>query len=333
MDHEVVLITGASAGVGRATAREFARHGAWVGLLARDRSRLERAAAEVEAFGGRAVVCVGDVADPQQVAAAAQLVEQTLGPIDVWINNAMASIFCPIRDLRPEEIRRVTEVTYLGAVHGTLVALERMLPRNRGVIVQVGSALAQRSIPLQSAYCAAKHALAGFTESLRCERIHDRSEVRVTEVHLPAVNTPQFTWVRNRMPNQPRPPEPIYQPEVAARAIHWAAHHRRRQILVGGPTLIAVAADKLAPALADRYLGKTGYESQQSEVSASGDRPDNLFHTVPGNFGAHGEFGDVATHRSLELWLTQRRNSILAALGAGAALWLAWRLAARRLTR
>jgi NAD(P)-dependent dehydrogenase (short-subunit alcohol dehydrogenase family) len=287
----------------------------------------------VEAFGGRAVVCVGDVADPQQVAAAAQLVEQTLGPIDVWINNAMASIFCPIRDLRPEEIRRVTEVTYLGAVHGTLVALERMLPRNRGVIVQVGSALAQRSIPLQSAYCAAKHALAGFTESLRCELIHDRSEVRVTEVHLPAVNTPQFTWVRNRMPNQPRPPEPIYQPEVAARAIHWAAHHRRRQILVGGPTLIAVAADKLAPALADRYLGKTGYESQQSEVSASGDRPDNLFHTVPGNFGAHGEFGDVATHRSLELWLTQRRNSIVAALGAGAALWLAWRLAARRLTR
>ena len=333
MDHEVVVITGASAGVGRATAREFARHGAWVGLLARDRTRLEAAAAEVEALGGRAVVCVCDVADHEQVAAAAERVEQTLGPIEVWINNAMASIFCPIRELRPEEIRRVTEVTYLGAVYGTLVALERMLPRDRGVIVQVGSALASRSIPLQAAYCAAKHALNGFTESLRSELIHDRSSVRVTEVHLPALNTPQFTWVRNRMPRKPRPPEPIYQPEIAARAIRWATHHRRRQVLVGGPTVIAVAADKLAPALADRYLGKTGYRSQQSEEPASSDQPDNLFQTVPGDFGAHGEFGHLAKDRSPELWLVERRDSILAALGVGAALWLGWRLAARRITR
>ena len=225
---EVVVVTGASAGVGRAIAREFARHGAKVGLLARSQDGLDGAARDVERLGGRALAVVTDVSDDQQVEEAADRIERALGPIDIWVNNAMVSVLSPALEMTAEEFRRVTEVTYLGYVHGTLSALRRMVPRDRGVVVQIGSALAYRAIPLQSAYCAAKHAVQGFTESLRSELIHDRSHVRLTTVQLPAVNTPQFSWIRTRMPNHPQPVPPIFQPEVIARAVYWTAHHRRR---------------------------------------------------------------------------------------------------------
>src|SRR5690349_13700018 len=234
---EIVVITGASAGVGRATACEFARHGAWIGLIARGKDRLEAARREVEKLGGRAIAISCDVADAEAVEEAAEQVERELGPIDVWINNAMASVFSPVKEMEAEEYRRVTEVTYLGTVHGTLAALKRMLPRNRGTILQVGSALAYRSIPLQSAYCAAKHAIVGFTDSLRCELIHDESKVSLTVAHLPAMNTPQFNWTKSRMPRKAQPVPPIYQPEVAADAILWAATHNRRELFVGMPTV------------------------------------------------------------------------------------------------
>jgi NAD(P)-dependent dehydrogenase (short-subunit alcohol dehydrogenase family) len=324
MRRETVVITGASAGLGRALAREFARHGARVALIARDAERLKTARAEAEALGGHALACVCDVADSAQVEAAAARIEADFGPIDVWINNAMVSVFSPVRQMQPEEYRRVTEVTYLGAVHGTLAALRHMLPRNRGVIVQVGSALAFRSIPLQSAYCAAKHALTGFTESLRCELLHDRSRVHVTEVHLPALNTPQFSWSRNRMPRTPQPVPPIYQPEVAARAIYWAAHQRRRDHWIGWPTMKAILADRIAPSAADRYLARTAYEAQQTQRRAEPGRADNLFHPVPGDFGAHGEFDDRARTSSLEAWLHRHRGLFAAAAATIiAALW--WR--------
>jgi short-subunit dehydrogenase len=256
-------------------------------------------------------------------------VEQAFGPIDVWINNAMVSVFSPVRDMRPEEYQRVTAVTYLGAVHGTLAALERMLPRDRGTIVQVGSALAYRSIPLQSAYCAAKHALTGFTESLRSELEHDRSAVHVTEVHLPALNTPQFTWSKSRMPRRARPVPPIYQPEVAARAIHWAAHRRRRAAVVGWTTALAILADKLAPGVADRYLASHAYEAQQTNAAADPDRPHNLFRSVPGDFAAHGEFDRMARRSSAQFWLLQHRAAIALAAGAACGLWLVSRRVAR----
>src|SRR5438105_11498083 len=259
MNHEVVVITGASAGVGRATVREFARHGAHIGLVARGRDGLEGARREVEEAGGRALVLPTDVADADAVETAAETVERELGAIDVWVNNAMASVFSPVKAMRADEFRRVTEVTYLGCVHGTLSALRRMQPRDRGTIVQVGSALAYRSIPLQSAYCAAKHAIVGFTDSLRCELRHDGSRVHLTVVHLPALNTPQFDWVRSRLPRRAQPVPPIYQPEVAARAIWWAAHHRRREVHVAFPTVLAIQAEKIAPGVLDRYLGRTGY--------------------------------------------------------------------------
>src|SRR5438094_6784559 len=237
---EVLVITGASAGVGRATARKFARHGAWIALLARGTDGLEAAQREVEELGGTAIVVPVDVANAEQVEAAAARVEIDLGKIDIWINNAMASVFSPIKEMTPEEFRRVTEVTYLGCVHGTLAALRRMLPRNRGVIVQIGSALAYRSIPLQSAYCAAKHAMQGFSESLRCELIHDKSKVRVTMLQLPALNTPQFGWVKSRLPRKAQPVPPIFQPELAAEAIYFAAHHSRREFYVGWPSAKAI---------------------------------------------------------------------------------------------
>src|SRR5437763_6239614 len=291
-----VAITGASAGVGRATARKFARSGARVALLARGRDGLEAARKEVEEFGAKALVVLVDVANAEQVEAAAVQIEAERGTIDIWINNAMVSVFSPIKEMTPEEFRRVTEVTFLGCVYGTLAALKRMLPRDRGTIVQVGSALAYRSIPLQAAYCAAKHALRGFTDSLRCELMHDRSGVHVTMVHLPAVNTPQFDTVRTRLPHQPQPVLPLYQPEVAAEAIVDAAVRPRREIWVGGSTVATILGNRLAPGLADRYLARTGYEAQQTDEPVPAGRPDNLFEPVPGDHGAHGRF-DARAHR------------------------------------
>src|SRR5437868_2802045 len=249
---QVVVITGASAGVGRATVREFARHGAHVGLLARGVDGLEQARREVEEAGGRALVLPTDVADAEAVEAAAAAVEAELGPIDVWVNNAMASVFSPVKLMTAAEFKRVTEVTYLGVVYGTLAALKRMLPRDRGVIVQVGSALAYRGIPLQSAYCAAKHAIQGFVDSLRCELLHDKSNVRVTMVQLPAMNTPQFSRIKSRLPRKPQPVPPIYQPEVGAEAILFAAHNDRREMYVGYPTVEAIVGDKIAQGFADK---------------------------------------------------------------------------------
>jgi NAD(P)-dependent dehydrogenase (short-subunit alcohol dehydrogenase family) len=260
---EVVVITGASAGVGRATARAFAKHGASIGLVARGHKGLDGARREVEAMGGRALTLPTDVSDHEQMEAAAAAVEEAFGPLDIWVNNAMASVFSPILQMRPEEFKRVTDVTYLGCVYGTLAALRRMQPRDRGMIVQVGSALAYRSIPLQSAYCAAKHAVKGFTDSLRCELLHDGSHVRVTMVHMPALNTPQFNWVKSRLPRRPQPVPPIYQPEVAAEAIYWAAHHNRRELYVGMSTVKAIVGNKIVPGLLDRFLGRNGYEAQQ----------------------------------------------------------------------
>src|SRR5213593_4062264 len=247
--HNVVVITGASAGIGRATVREFAKHGAHIGLLARGALGLEAAREEVERLGGRALVIPADVANYDQVESAAEEVERKLGPIDIWINNAMVSVFSRFREMQPAEFRRVTEVSYLGVVHGTMAALRFMAQRNRGTIVQVGSALAYRSIPLQSAYCGAKHAIRGFTDSIRCELLHDRIDIHITAVHLPALNTPQFDWVKNRLPYKAQPVPPIFQPEVAARAIYWAAHHRRRELYVGGSTVAAIVGQKLAPGL------------------------------------------------------------------------------------
>jgi NAD(P)-dependent dehydrogenase (short-subunit alcohol dehydrogenase family) len=317
---EVVVVTGASAGVGRAVVREFARHGADIGLIARGRDGLEGARREVERLGGRALVLPLDVADAAAVEAAAERVERELGPIDVWVNNAMVSVFSPVKKMRPEEYQRVTEVTYLGYVHGTLAALRRMLPRDRGCIVQVGSALAYRGIPLQSAYCAAKHAIQGFHDSLLTELLYDRSHVRVTMVQLPAMNTPQHTWVRSRLPREPQPVPPIYEPEVGARAVYWAAHHpERRELYVGWPTVKAIVGNKLAPGLADHYLARYGYESQMTEEPTAPDRRDNLWEPLPGDHGARGPFGERASESSPQLWATTHR-ALFALAGAGALL-------------
>jgi short-subunit dehydrogenase len=311
--HEVVVITGASAGVGRATAREFAKQGASVALIARGQDGLEAARKEVEELGGRALALPCDVADAAALEAAASQIERELGPIDIWINNAMASVFSPIHEMQPEEYKRVTEVTYLGVVYGTLAALKRMRTRNRGTIVQIGSALAYRSIPLQSAYCAAKHAIVGFTDSLRSELIHDRSKIHVTVAHLPAVNTPQFGWSKSRMPRQPQPVPPIFQPEVIARGIYYAAHARRRELWIGFPTVMAINAQKFAPGFADYYLGKTGYDAQMTDEPVSPDRPDNLWKPLPGDAGAHGKFDSKARNQSWQLELNKHRG--LLALG------------------
>ncbi len=301
MKAETVVITGASAGLGRAAAQEFGRHGARIGLLARGVDGLEAAKREIEGLGGTALVVQTDVANSAAVEQAADSVERKLGPIDIWVNNAMASVFSPVKEMEPEEYKRVTEVTYLGVVYGTLAALKRMLPRNRGTIVQVGSALAYRSIPLQSAYCAAKHAVAGFTDSLRCELIHDKSNVRLTMVQMPALNTPQFGWVKSRLKHKAKPVPPIFQPEVGARAIYWAAHHGRRELYVGWPTVEAIIANKLAPGALDHYLGRTGFRSQQTSEQEDPGRPDNLWNPVSGDHGAHGTFDALAHERSWEL--------------------------------
>ncbi len=312
----IVVITGASAGVGRATARAFASDGWDVALMARGRSALEAAAAEVRSVGRRALVLPCDVADADAVVAAALQAERELGPIDAWVNVAMESVFAPVQETKPPEYRRVTEVNYLGYVHGTLAALRCMAPRDDGVIIQVGSALAYRSIPLQSAYCATKHAIVGFTDSLRCELLHDGSHVRVTVVHLPAVNTPQFDWVRSRLPHRAQPVPPIFQPEVAARAIVYSAHHPRRELFVGGPTLLAVWAQKFVPGLLDRYLALTAYTGQQTGERRRV-RPDDLAAPVDAlqDHGAHGRFDDRAHRRSalLEVSLHRRLIAVVAA--------------------
>src|SRR5688572_10285039 len=321
--NRLVVITGASAGVGRALARDLARRGAALGLLARGVEGLDGARREAESLGARVVTVAADVADPAAVSAAAERIERELGPIDVWVNNAMASVFSPIDRMTPEEFARVTSVTYLGAVHGTLAALARMKPRNRGTIVQVGSALAFRGIPLQSAYCAAKHALQGFTESLRSELLHDGSHVHVTTVHLPALNTPQIDWTRTRMPCQPQPVPPIFQPELAADAIVWAVTHRRRDVLVGWPTVKAVFGNSLMPWLVDRYLARFGYDAQQTDEPVPPDRPDNLFSPVSGDHGAHGRFDARARSSSAEWWMLRHRGPAFASMFAIGAIALA----------
>ncbi|MEW6156740.1 MAG: SDR family oxidoreductase [Verrucomicrobiota bacterium] len=321
--NEIVVITGASAGIGRATAREFAKQKAHIGLLARGLDGLAAAKREVEELGGKAIVVQTDVADAAQVESAAATIEAVFGPIDIWINNAMASVFSRFMDMRLEEFRRVTEVTYLGAVNGTLAALKRMLPRNRGCIVQVGSALAYRSIPLQSAYCGAKHAVRGFTDSLRSELIHDGSKVHLTMVQLPGVNTPQFDWVRSHLPNQAKPVGPVYQPEVAAEAIYWAAHQKRREVFVGIPAVKAIVGNKIIPGALDHYLAKAAVEDQQTSEPRDPNQPDNLWKAVPGDHGAHGRFDAQARKTSPQLWATKHRRAIgacgavLASIGLG----------------
>ena len=319
---QVVVITGGSAGIGRATARLLAARGARIGLIARGRDGLEAAGREIEALGGQAVVVPADVADAEAVERAAERTEEAFGPIDVWINNAMVSVFSPIRDMTAREFRRVTEVTYLGVVHGTQAALRRMLPRDRGLIVQVSSALAYRAIPIQSAYCAAKHAVLGFTDALRCELLHDRSHVKVTMVHLPAVNTPQFGWVANHLSHRPAPPDPLYQPEVAARGIAFAIDNPRRDVYVGSTTVAALYAQRFLPGLTDRYLARNAWEGQFAHELDDPGRPSNLWEPLPGDHGAHGRFDDRAIERSTQLWMTTHRQGLAVAAGGLAGLFV-----------
>jgi len=318
---QVVVVTGASGGIGRATAAAFGARGATVALLARGEAGLAGAARDVEAAGGRALVVPTDVADPAQVEAAAERVENELGPIDVWVNVAFTSVFSPFEKIGPEEYKRVTEVNYLGFVYATMAALKRMTPRDAGTIVQVGSALAYRGIPLQTAYCGSKHAIQGFHEALRCELLHDKSNVHVTMVQMPAVNTPQFSWVLNRMPKHAQPVPPIYQPEVAARGVLYAADHpKRREYWVGASTMGTLAANAVAPGLLDRYLARTGYSSQQTGQDRSPDQAVNLWEPADGtdgkDYGAHGVFDAKAVGRSEQLWLSQHHGLLGVAAGA-----------------
>jgi NAD(P)-dependent dehydrogenase (short-subunit alcohol dehydrogenase family) len=309
---EVVVITGASAGVGRATVRAFAKRGASIALIARDTHGLHAAAEEVRAAGARALALPTDVADPDAVERAAERAESELGLIDIWINVAMATIYAPLDRISPEEYRRATEVTYLGNVYGTMAALKRMRARNRGTIVQVGSALAYRAIPLQAPYCGAKFAIRGFTDSLRSELLHDRLNIHLTMVQMPALNTPQFDWGRNKLAKRPQPVPPIFQPEVAAEAIVFAAYARRREVWVGGSTIKAILGNKIVPGLLDRFLAQDGYSGQLSSEPADPAAPDNLFEPVPGDHGAHGRFDRRATSRSAALWASMHKGALLA---------------------
>jgi short-subunit dehydrogenase len=309
---EIVVVTGASAGVGRATAHAFASRGAHIGLIARGTQGLQAAAAEVEQKGGTALTLPTDIADADSVEAAAQRVEDQFGPIDIWVNCAMATIFAPFHRISADEFRRATEVSYLGFVYGTMAALTRMRPRNRGTIVQVGSALSYRAIPLQSAYCGAKFAIRGFTDSLRTELMHDGVDVHLVMVQMPALNTPQFNWARNKMSRRPQPVPPIFQPEIAADAIVHAAHSRRREVWVGGSALQAIVANKFFPGLLDRYLARNGYRSQLTDETADPRQPDNLFEPVPGDPGTHGRFDGRSSDWSLQLWATEHRGALLA---------------------
>jgi NADP-dependent 3-hydroxy acid dehydrogenase YdfG len=310
---KTVVITGASAGVGRATARAFAAEGARLGLVARSADGLEETRRDVEARGATACTRTTDVADAAAVESAADMFERELGPVDVWVNNAMTSVLSPLHQMTAEEFRRVTDVTYLGYVYGTMSALRRMLPRDEGAIVQVGSSLAYRGIPLQSAYCGAKHAIQGFSESVRAELLHDGCRVWISMVQLPAINTPQFTWMRNHMPRRPRPAGPVYQPEAAARAVLYAASHRQREVNVGVSTLITIAADRVAPGILDRYMARKGYDMQQSAEPEFIGRPENLFEPVPGAHVAHGPFDGEAKDPKLQTWLTSRIGRVTAA--------------------
>jgi short-subunit dehydrogenase len=317
---EVVAVTGASAGVGRAVAHAFARRGARVGLLARGEEGLADAAREVRELGGEAHAVAVDVADHAAVEGAAAEIEERLGPLDVWVNDAMATIFAPFHETDAADFERATRVTYLGAVHGTMAALKRMRERDRGTVVQVGSALSYRAIPLQAAYCGAKFAIRGFTDSVRTELIHEGSGVWITMVQLPAVNTPQFEWCRTRLPDHPQPVPPIYQPEVAAAGIYAAAHRRRREVWVGYGAVKAIVGGQLAPRFADRYLARNGYGSQQIDGEPVGpDRADNLYEPVPGLAATHGRFDAEAKPRSAQLWLGLHRGAVAAALSAAAA--------------
>lgn len=322
--HEVVVITGASAGIGRATVREFASHGASIALLARDADRLEAACAEARALGAKVIAILTDMADPEQVEAAAARAEEALGPIDIWVNNAMATIFAPVAKISPEDYRRVTDVTYHGYVWGTMAALKRMRHRKRGTIVQVGSALAYRSIPLQSAYCGAKHAIRGFTESLRTELMHEGSDIHLTMLEMPGVNTPQFEWCKTTLRKHPKPMGPHYQPEVAARAIYWAAHARRRELVVGAPSAVTILAEKLVPGLLDRYLARTGFSGQHTDEPIAPDRPANLWQPVPGPYQARGAYSASAHESSAQLWASMHRKWLLAGSVALGLLWRAW---------
>ena len=332
---QVVVITGASAGIGRATAQAFGKRGAKVGLLARGEAGLDGARKDVEAAGGQALAIPTDVSDYAQIEAAADAVEKEFGPIDVWINVAFTSVFAPFLEIKPEEFKRVTEVAYLGFVYGTHVALSRMVPADRGTIVQVGSALGARSIPLQSAYCGAKHAVNGFTSTIRTELIHEKSKVHITIAQMPAVNTPQFSWVLSRLPNHPQPVPPIYQPEVAARGVVFAADHpQRKQYWVGASTVGTICANKFAAPLLDRYLARTGFKSQQTDEKAPADAPRNLWEPADGadgrDYGAHGIFDDKAHSHAPQLWFSHHVRLTTGGVLAGAGLAA---LMVRRLVR
>ena len=325
LDRPVIMVTGASAGVGRAVVRRFAKDGALIGLIARGHEGLEGAARDVEAVGGEALILPCDVSDCDAVEAAATALEERFGPLDIWINAAFAGELAPFMDMDMRDYRRVTDVTYHGQVHGTRAALKRMLPRDHGSIVLVGSALAYRGIPLQSAYCGAKHAIQGFHDSVRTELIHAKSRVAISMVQLPGVNTPQFDWIKTTMPMKPRPASPPYQPEIAAEAIHYAALHRRKNIKLGWPTWEAIIGDAISSPLLDRYLAATGFKGQQADEPVSPDRRDNLWEPVPEDRGAHGRFDAIARRRSSELWVSTHRGMLaigaLAAAGLGALMF------------
>jgi short-subunit dehydrogenase len=312
--NSVVVITGASGGVGRATARLLATRGAKIVLLARGNDGLEGAKRDVEERGGRAIAIQTDVSQFEQVHTAAETAEREFGPIDLWINNAMVSMYSPFMEMKPEEFKHIVEVTFLGQVYGTHCALKRMMPRDKGVIVQVGSALAFRSIPLQSAYCASKHAIQGFTESLRSELIHQKSNVRVSAVNMPALNTTQFTWTKNKMQHKARPTGTIFQPEVAADAILFAAENNRREIMVGYTTVEATLGEKVIPGLLDHYLAKAAWDGAMLPEKADPDAPDNFWEPLSGDHGSHGKFDHLATDFSIELWATKNRKSLLSGL-------------------
>ncbi len=324
LENRVVVITGASSGIGRACARAFGATGANVALIARSQPALEAAAGEITAAGGHALSLPLDVADSDAVQKGAAAVEQQWGHIDVWVNNAMVSVFSPAMQMNMQEFRHVTEVNYLGCVYGTMAALASMVPRDSGVVVQVCSALAYRSIPLQSAYCASKAAMRAFSDSVRTELLHDGSKVRISTLILPAVNTPQFDVVRSRLPRHPQPVPPIYQPELIADAVLYACRHGVREMVIGGSALKAVVGQKIAPGLLDRYVGRTLYDAQQTDQPINPDRPDNLFAPLPGDPGAHGDFDSKARSRSLQLWA--RMHPRVSAIGLLAAMALGQRL-------